>query len=297
MKWYLALALVALILLLSSPSHQQEQRSGSSRREGEGVPRRRESNSTRPSGALLDKLRKLSKSTFKELAKEFNLNLQSVPSHKKTVRMGGAVGVVDTTPSKIYCNTKPVCVPIPQPIDGSGVNWPFCAIVPQCSGCCDLMSELLTCKPISKSNHSVEVMYIPYGYLSSRSSRSVSRRNSLIPEMVQESVEVHEQCTCACRTDPSACNENQFFKEDHCRCECKQQSRKQCTGLFQWNENECRCKCNRPRAICSSDRYWSENHCGCVCKPQSCLPFEKLNSECKCENEAFISFKKYFGRK
>ena len=43
MKWYLAPVSVALILLLSSPGHQKEQRSGSSRREGSGTPRREDS--------------------------------------------------------------------------------------------------------------------------------------------------------------------------------------------------------------------------------------------------------------
>ena len=70
--------------------------------------------------------------------------------------------MVDTTPSKIYCKTTRTCIPLPQPHDGSGIHWPFCAIVPQCSGCCDLMSNLLTCKPVRQSTHTVEVMYIPY---------------------------------------------------------------------------------------------------------------------------------------
>ena len=83
--------------------------------------------------------------------------------------------VVDTRPDKIYCKVKNQCVDIAQPRDGSGLHWPFCAIVPRCSGCCGLMSTLMSCQPTIKTNHSIEVMYIPYDLSSHGASSSNSK--------------------------------------------------------------------------------------------------------------------------
>ena len=35
-------------------------------------------------------------------------------------------------------------------------------------------------------------------------------------------IEWHETCKCKCRLDASVCNNKQGWKEDKCRCECKE---------------------------------------------------------------------------
>jgi len=237
-------------------------------------------------------------SSFQDLARKLNINLASLPKHKKTVKMSGGSGsqVIDTTPTNIYCHIRSQCVDIEQPKDGSGIYWPFCAIVPRCSGCCDFLSHFQSCQPTRISNQTVEVLYIPYSFTSgSRSSRSVASQN-ILPRSVPLSIEVHEQCGCQCRLTPSSCNPRQHFVWDICGCECK--TTQTCGSLFKWNDKECKCKCNRPISKCDRDQIWSDEACGCVCRKTSCTPPKTFNMKtCACEQSvAAKALKNFLGQ-
>lgn len=70
---------------------------------------------------------------------------------------------VDTSYQTTYCQRKKVLVNLPQPADGSGIHWPYCASVPRCSGCCSTVSALQKCTAVRTSTRRVDVYYIPYG--------------------------------------------------------------------------------------------------------------------------------------
>lgn len=302
MKSYLSIVLSVLILFSISPSHQEERRE-SSRREGQDAQQTQDEVYDRPSDILLDKLRSVKGGSFSDLAKELGVHLQSLPSHKKTVQIGASRSVVNTQSARTYCQTRQSCVDLPQPRDIygniNGIHWPFCAMAQQCSGCCDLMSSLLECKPTRVSNHSVDVMFIPYGFLSGRSAvasrSSSSLRSSLVPRMVTTTVTVHEKCGCKCRTRASSCDQQrQVFREEHCRCECKPETRVRCQARYKWSEAECRCICAHPAAICPQGKVWSKESCGCVCALKFCEGNQKLNKDkCICEDDAAVVHKKF----
>ena len=53
-----------------------------------------------------------------------------------------------------------------------------------------------------------------------------------------------------CRLDASVCNNKQRWKEDKCRCDCKELIDKGvCVKGFIWNTSNCECKCNKSCAV------------------------------------------------
>ena len=55
----------------------------------------------------------------------------------------------------------------------------------------------------------------------------------------------HKTCNCKCRLDASICNNKQRYKDNKCRCECKQLIDKgMCDKGFIWNPCNCDCDCD-----------------------------------------------------
>ena len=53
-----------------------------------------------------------------------------------------------------------------------------------------------------------------------------------------------------CRLDASVCNNKQRWKEDKCRCDCKELIDKgACVKGFIWIPSNCECKCNKSCAV------------------------------------------------
>lgn len=164
---------------------------------------------------------------------------------------------VDTSHEATYCQTKKICVNVPQPRDKSGMHWPFCAAVQQCYGCCSTLSTLQKCHAVKTSTRPVDVYYLPFDV-------SVPVRRT------QVDITIHHRCECKCRQSASSCNAKQVFVAKHCRCECKPGIDKRCPPRFKWDESLCSCVCAYPTRHCPINQEFSRETCGCECRKRPC---------------------------
>ena len=83
--------------------------------------------------------------------------------------------------------------------------FPYRIEVNKCCGSCNNINNLYRklCVPNAVKNINVKVFNL------------VSRTNET------RHIEWHETCKCKCTLDASACNNEQHWNEDECRCECK----------------------------------------------------------------------------
>ena len=70
--------------------------------------------------------------------------------------------------------------------------------------------------------------------------------------------EWHETCKCKCRLDASVNKER--WKEDKCRCECKELIDKGMCLEFIWNSSNSECECDK---LCDVGEYLDYNNCKC----------------------------------
>ena len=74
----------------------------------------------------------------------------------------------------------------------------------------------------------------------------------------------HETCKCICRLDAITCNNKQCWKEDKCRCGCKELRCKgdkgACDKGFIWSPSNCECKCDKS---CDIGEYLHYSNCKC----------------------------------
>ena len=72
-------------------------------------------------------------------------------------------------------------------------------------------------------------------------------------------MEWHETCKYKCRIDASTCNNKQRWKNDKCRCECKELIDKGvCDKIFIWNPSNCECQCDKS---CDIGEYLDYESC------------------------------------
>ena len=68
-----------------------------------------------------------------------------------------------------------------------------------------------------------------------------------------------ETCKLKCRPDASVCKNKQRWKEDKCRCECKELIDKGvCNKGFIWNPSNCECACDKS---CDTGEYLDYENC------------------------------------
>ena len=80
-------------------------------------------------------------------------------------------------------------------------------------------------------------------------------------------------CKYICTLDASVCNNTQHWKDDKCRCECKELIDKSvCDKEFIWNLSNCECECDKS---CDVGEYLDYKNCKCRKKL-----IDKLVTEC-----------------
>ena len=71
----------------------------------------------------------------------------------------------------------------------------------------------------------------------------------------------HETCRCMCGLDAIVCNNNQRWKNDKCRCECKELIDKSaCDKAYAQNPSNCECECDK---ACDVGEYLAYENCKC----------------------------------
>ena len=90
---------------------------------------------------------------------------------------------------------------------------------------------------------------------------------------MKQGIKWHETCKCICRLDGIVCNNKQRWKEDKCRCECKELADKGvCDKVYAWNPSNCECECDKS---CDISEYLDYEKCKCKKRL-----IEKLMDEC-----------------
>ena len=122
---------------------------------------------------------------------------------------------------------------------------PYSIKVNKCSGSCNNINDpyVKLCVPDVAKNINVKVF------------NSLSRTNKT------RHLKWHEICKYTCRLDASVCNNKQCWKNDKCRCECKEFIGKgMCYEGFIWNPNNCECECDKS---CNVGEYLDYANCKC----------------------------------
>ena len=100
----------------------------------------------------------------------------------------------------------------------------YSILVNKCGGSCNDINNLYAklCVPDVVKNINIKVFNL------------ISRTNET------RHVSWHETFGCKCRLDASVCNDKQCWKNDKCRCECKELINKgKCDDGFIWNPSIC----------------------------------------------------------
>ncbi|XP_076065370.1 uncharacterized protein LOC143039362 isoform X2 [Oratosquilla oratoria] len=156
---------------------------------------------------------------------------------------------------KLHKRSKctPRVVPVPVPIDMKHPEisyFPHCVAVKRCGGCCS--SNLLECIPTKTKKKKFKVMAID------NTSRSKYRvRNTLVTKRI----EMHMECTCACRERQEHCKSYQKYDENNCRCYCPNETN--CPPGKIWDSNECSCRCQN-EAKCTTGAEFDHQNCRCL---------------------------------
>ena len=71
----------------------------------------------------------------------------------------------------------------------------------------------------------------------------------------------HETCRCMCGLDAIVCNNNPRWKNDKCRCECKELIDKSaCDKAYAQNPSNCEYECDK---ACDVGEYLDYENCKC----------------------------------
>jgi len=163
---------------------------------------------------------------------------------------------VERDDSKIEMAVPAACLPelttVPIHLDNitaGSIVLPDCTRVERCGGCCS--HPLLSCQATEVEDLAMEVLVIDL-------EAGEDRR-----EIVR--LERHNACACQCTTKEHHCNQLQDYKEEECRCECKNTiSQMECRGQHKlWDGAGCVCRCINAGVPCSTGLIFSHENCRC----------------------------------
>ncbi|XP_076281886.1 vascular endothelial growth factor A-A-like [Lasioglossum baleicum] len=80
-------------------------------------------------------------------------------------------------------------------------------------------------------------------------------------------VKEHLRCKCRCKVMKEHCNEQQWYNENKCACECVDHLKEFACDLQKnmvWQPEKCKCTCVKPEEECSTGLEWIPSLCKCA---------------------------------